>query len=85
MNIFNKIFYNKDISKKRWHITGVETNPNQTEQDDNIDIQDKLINLTISKEKGTQEVIATINVDDKEYSFIMYDEIIDFIKKLKAN
>lgn len=85
MNIFNKIFYNKDFTSKKWHINGVETNPNQTEQDVNIDMQDKLINLTITKEKGTNEPIATINVDDKEYSFIMYDEIIDFINKLKAN
>lgn len=85
MNLFNKVFYNKQLHKKAWHITGVETDPSQTDSDDNITINDKMINLTITQEKGTSEIIATINVDDKEYSFLMYDEIINFINKLKEN
>lgn len=83
MNIFNKIFYNKQLNKKAWHIKGVETDPTQNDEDDNITINDKMINLTISQEKGTSEIMATINIDNKEYSFLMYDEIINFINELK--
>lgn len=85
MNIFNKMFYNKKLLKKAWCIKGVETDPTQNNEDDNITINDKMINLTLTQEKGTSDIIATINVDNKEYSFLMYDEIIDFIIKLKKN
>ena len=82
-NIFNKIFYNMELKKKTWRINGVETDPKQNDEDDNIKIDDKQIDLSIVQEKGTNEIIFTINVDNKEYSFLMYDEIIDFINKLR--
>lgn len=80
--LFNKVFYNKDLNKKSWRISGVETDPTQTDAD-NYDMIDKNIDLTITKEKVTSEIIATFNVDNKEYSFILYDEVIDFINELK--
>jgi hypothetical protein len=83
MNIFNKIFYNKKLNTRSWRIKGVETDPTQNDEDDNITINDKMIDLTISQEKGTSDIIATINVDNKEYSFLMYDEIINTINELK--
>ena len=81
-NIFNKLFYNKDIKKKTWQINGVETDPKQNEYDDNIKVKDTKILLTISQEKNNPSIIATIQVKGQEYSFIVYDEILDFIKRI---
>lgn len=81
-NIFNKVFFNKDLNKKAWKIKGVQTDPTQNEQDDNIDIKDADINLIITKEKGLNDIMATIQVNGQEYSFIVYDEIIKHINKL---
>lgn len=83
MNVINKLFYNMQLNKKSWRIRGVETDPTQNDEDDNITLKDKDIDLTISQEKGTTEVILTFKIDDKEYNIILYDEVIDFINKLK--
>jgi hypothetical protein len=81
-NIFNKLFYNKDLNKKAWTIKGVETDPTQNEEDDDIKIKDTDINLIITKEKGLNDIMATIQVNGQEYSFIIYDEVIKHINKL---
>ena len=83
MNVINKLFYNMQLNKKSWRIRGVETDPTQNNEDDNITLKDKDIDLTISQEKGTSEVILTFKIDDKEYNILLYDEVIDFINKLK--
>lgn len=81
-NIFNQIFYNKELKTKSWLIKGVETNPKQKRKDDNIDIKDTNIKLTLSQERDDTNIVATIQVSDHEYSFILYDEIVDYIKRL---
>lgn len=82
-NLFNKIFYNKELNKKGWKIKGVQTDPTQNNNDDNIDIEDVDLKLILTKEKDTKEIVTTIQVKGQEYSFIMYDEIIEYINKLK--
>jgi len=84
-NIFNRIFYNKQLNKKGWTIRGVKTDPTQNDEDDNIDIEDVDINLVITKEKGQKDLCATIQIDGNEYSFILYDEIINYINKLRES
>ena len=81
-NIFNLLFYNKKIKKKTWLINGVETDPTQNDKDDNIDIKDAKIYLTLSQEENDDNIVATIQVNGQEYSFILYDEIINYIKKI---
>ncbi len=82
MNIFNRVFYNKKLNQKTWRINGVETDPTQNDDDDNLTINDKDIDLTISQEQGIKGILLTLKVDNKEYSFMLYDEIINFINKL---
>lgn len=79
--LFNKVFYNKNLTTKKWRINGVETDPTQKD-DENITLNDKTIDLTLSKEKGYKDIVLTLVIDNKEYSFMLYDEIIDFINKL---
>lgn len=82
VNLFNRIFYNKKINKKTWLINGVETDPTQTDKDDDIKISDTKITLTISKEVNSKDIITTIQVKDQEFSFILYDEVIKYINDL---
>ena len=82
VNIINKLFYNKEIKKKTWNIKGVETDPKQNEEDDNIKIENTDIKLTLSQEKGNKSIVATIQVKNSEYSFILYDEILDYIRRV---
>lgn len=81
--LFNKIFYNKDITKKAWTIKGVQTDPKQKETDTDIMVKDANLKLILTKEKGVNGIITTIQVNDQEYSFMLYDEIIDYINKIK--
>lgn len=81
-NIFNKLFYNKKIKRHTWEIKGVETDPTQNDEDDNVDIKDAKIYLTLSQEENDTNIITTIQVNGQEYSFLLYDEILDYIKKL---
>lgn len=84
MMLFNKMFTNLKITKKKFKIKAVETNPNQKETAKDIDIKDIDILLTLSQEHQDTNIIATIQANDKEYSFILYDEIIDYINKIKG-
>lgn len=80
--LFNSIFYNKELTTKKWRIVGAETDPKQINDDENFTINDKTIDLTITKEKGYNDIFVTLNIDNKEYNFILYDEIIKYINKL---
>lgn len=82
-NIFNKIFYNKDLIKKAWRIEGSETDITQDHEDDNIKIDPLYLNLIITKEKDIDGIMATIQVKGQEYNFMLYDEIIDYINGIR--
>lgn len=83
MKLFNKLFYNKDLLKKSWHLKGVETDPTQQDNCDDYTLIDKAIDITIVKEKGNNPIILTLDVDKKEYNIVLYDEIISYINKIK--
>lgn len=83
-NIFNKVFYSKKPKTKTWVINGVETDPKQTDDDKDIKIKDAKIKLTLAKEQDNANIITTIEVNGQEYSFILYDEIIQYVSKIRG-
>ena len=84
-NIINKILYNKILTKKAWIINGIKTDPKKTETDDEdlSDIENVEIKLIISKEKGFNDIMITISAEDNEYSFLLYDEVLNHIDILR--
>ena len=86
-NFIQKAMYNGLLTKKGWNIKGVKTDPHKTKIDaDNLsDIQDVNIKLALTKEKGFNDIMVTMIIEGNEYSFILYDEIINHINMIRNN
>lgn len=82
-NLLNKLLFKRQVTKKGWIINGVETDPNQKENDTDIKVKDTEIKLMITKEQGFNDILTTIQVNGREYSFMLNDDIIKYINKLK--
>ena len=85
LNMFSKIPYLGNITEKSWKIRGVKTDPKKTEIDPNdiSDLKDVDMKLVISKEKNSKPVLFTIIVEENEYNFMLYDEILEYIDKIR--
>lgn len=81
--LFNKLLFKRQVNKKGWIINAVETDPNQKETDTDISIKDTEVKIIIAKEQGFNDILTTLQVDGREFSFVLNDEIIKYINKLK--
>ena len=81
--LFNKLLFKRQVNKKGWIINAVETDPNQKENDTDISIKDTEVKIIIAKEQGFNDILTTLQVDGREFSFVLNDEIIKYINKLK--
>ena len=81
--LFNKLLFKRQVNKKGWIINAVETDPTQEENDTDISIKDTEVKIIIAKEQGFNDILTTLQVDGREFSFVLNDEIIKYINKLK--